>query len=320
VTVSSRWSLAAMSRWCTGAHRVEGVADGPERYAASLTAFIDGQTYDAVVPASDAALLACRAPVTSLLDKAVLAGAAAAVGLASPPATFFPSWADLVEHRDELAFPVVVKPCRSTSPARSFDRPDALAVAPSVEGSVLAQPLVTDDLSAVFGVMHHGALVAVGHQRYLRTWPVPCGTASAAVTVDADPGREEALAGLLVDHEGVFQAQFAGPYLIDLNVRVYGSMPLAAAAGCNLVGLACDLQAGRRPPPSSPVRAMTGVRYRWVEGDFRHVARGLRSRTLGFGQAAAALRPRRGTAHSVTVLRDPVPLVARVAGALAGRR
>ena len=150
---------------------------------------------------------------------------------------------------------------------------------------------------------------AVAHQRYLRTWPPDCGTASAAETVEPDLELEAAVLRLLDGFEGVFQAQLAGPYLLDLNPRVYGSLPLAVEAGANLPAVYCDLLRGVE---RDVVRARPGVFYRWIEGDLRHLFAGVRDGSLGLGAAVRALLPRRGAAHSTESLSDPLPAIARL--------
>jgi predicted ATP-grasp superfamily ATP-dependent carboligase len=320
VTTSGRWSLAASSRSCAGTRRSRGVADGVAAYGADLVALAAAEAWDAVVAASDAALVALDAPAARLLDKAVLAAAAEASGLRSPPTERLASWDELLDRADRLAYPVVVKPTRSTTPARAFDREADLRAAAEAMGELVVQPRIDEGLTAVAGVVHGGRLAAASHQRYVRTWPVPCGTASAAVTIEPDLDREERLVALLGDHDGVFQAQFAGPFLLDLNPRPYGSMALAGGAGVNLVALACDLGSGRRPVPGSTLRARPGVRYRWLEGDLRSVVADVRGGRQGPRSALRSLRPRPGTVHSVTMARDPRPLVARLGHALGSLR
>jgi predicted ATP-grasp superfamily ATP-dependent carboligase len=320
VTTSGRWSLAASSRSCAGTRRVRGVAAGGSAYGDDLVELVSVEPWDAVVAASDAALVALGAPAARLLDKAVLAAAAAASDLRSPPTERVASWDELLDGAGRLAYPVVVKPTRSTTPARAFDDEAALRAAAAAAGELVVQPRIDDGLTAVAGVVHGGRLVAASHQRYVRTWPVPCGTASAAITIEPDLDLEERLVALLADHDGVFQAQFAGPFLLDLNPRVYGSIALAGGAGVNLVALACDLASGRRPAPASTARARPGVRYRWLEGDLRSVVADLRGGRQGARSALRSLRPRPGTVHSVTTARDPRPLVARLGHAVGSLR
>jgi len=316
VTTSGRWSLAAASRSTTAAVRLP--AD-PDRYACALRAEARSGRYAAVVAASDLAVRSLGLPVARLLDKDVLAAEAGRAGLPSAPGQLYGSWAEVLDDAASLPFPVVVKPVRSTATAQAFRSAAELRCATARQGPVLVQRFIDEPMTAVCGLRHGGRLVAVAHQRYLRTWPVPCGTACAAVTAAPDPELEERLEHLLRGHDGVFQAQLAGGHLLDLNPRAYGSLPLAVAAGVNLVALDCELRTGGACWRGVR-RGRVGVRYRWIEGDVRHVARGLRAGAMGWTDAVRALRPHRGTAHSVLALADPGPGLARAAFVLARRR
>lgn len=315
VTVSGRWSLAGASRRCAARVRVPPATDA-NAYAEAVQAELDGGSFDAVLPASDAAVRALGWPVARLLDKVALDAAASAVGLRPVPSESYSGWSALRADVASLGFPVVVKPRRSIFPARAYAGPDDLDDGPPADGELLVQPLLDEPMRAVSGVRYGGRLVAVVHQRYLRTWPVPCGTSSAAETVDGDRGVEDRLVALLEGHDGIFQAQFAGPYLLDLNPRAYGSLALAVAAGANLAALHCEVMSGALDHPRTVLRGRPGVRYRWLEGDVRHVLHGVGHRQLRPSQAVQALRPHRGTAHSVTTLADPRPGIARLAHVL----
>ena len=120
----------------------------------------------------------------------------------------------------------------------------------------------------------------------------------------------------------LFQADVAGPYLIDLNPRSFASLSLAMAAGVNLVGIYCDLLRGEAV---APVRGRAGVFYRWLDADVRYALQGIRAGRLSIREAMAMLAPRHGTARGgPESMFDPVPLAARVAyvskQALTGRR
>jgi hypothetical protein len=315
VARSGRWSLAAASRGCARTFEVgpvedEGFADAVGRAAREVGAY-------AVFPSSDASLLALGAPVRHLLDKSRLVDAARNAGIPSPETLFFDTAEELIASADGLPYPVVLKLPISRVPARKVSEPSGLAGAGSVEGPFLVQPFVDSPVWAVAGVTWNGRLVAAVHQRYLRTWPLDCGTASAAVTVEPDRTVEDRLLVLLDGYDGIFQAQFTGEFLLDLNPRVYGSLPLAVAAGANLPALVCDLLRGDEVPS---VRARAGVGYRWIEGDLRALKGLVRSKKLGLGRAVRALGPRRGSAHSVASLRDPGPLLARLRYTMRGRR
>ena len=127
---------------------------------------------------------------------------------------------------------------------------------------------------------------------------------------------EERITRLLSGYSGIFQAQLAGSYLLDLNPRIYGSLPLAVAAGVNLPAIMCDLVKGL---PPTQVRAKPGSFYRWIEGDVRHALHSVRNGG-SLGKSLRALRPRRNTAHSTESLADPLPMVLRARHALSKDR
>jgi hypothetical protein len=314
VTVCGPSSIAAASKYCARTVKVPSVAEAG--YARAVRDEMASGGYLTVLPASDASLLALELPVEQWVDKASAAERAGAAGIPVPPTEVFASWQALRDAGDGLPYPFVLKPAISRFGTVRVGSPEELRGMPPHEGRLLVQPYLSDPLRAVAGVMWEGRLVAAVHQRYLRTWPADCGTASAAETVAADGDLEERLTVLLSGYQGIFQAQLAGPYLLDLNMRVYGSLPLAVAAGANLPAIYCDLLRGG---PVRPVRGRPGVFYRWIEGDLRNLAGRVRSRSISLGRALAELRPRRGAAHSTESLTDPGPLFLRVRYAL-GRR
>jgi predicted ATP-grasp superfamily ATP-dependent carboligase len=290
-------------------------AAGDPAYPVAIRQAMDAGSFLTVLPSSDVALLALDAPVRHLVDKEQLAGTARAAGFAVPPSATFGSGAELVAAAGSLAYPVVVKAATkgpgSLTAAYRADRPADIHGAANGDGPLVVQPFVFDPMWAVSGVVWNGRVVASVRQRYLRTWPSDCGTASAAVTVEADLALERRLPSLLAPYEGVFQVQFAGRFLIDVNPRIYGSLPLAVAAGANLPGLWCGLIAGD-VDVGTVRRGRPGVRYRWIEGDARNLVEAVRRRALAPSAAAKRLRPHPGTAHSTESLGDPGPMVARL--------
>lgn len=311
VASSAARSLAASSRHCRRVVAVPTV-DEPG-WAAAVRAEADRGAYLAVLPTSDAAVVALGAPGRHLVDKAALSALAAAAGMATVPTRSFADRAALVAAAPELDYPVVVKPAVKASRlarAAMATGPAGLRALPLDPGAaVVVQPFLDEPITAVAGVAWRGDLVAAAHQRYERIWPPDCGVASAAVTVDPDPAVEAVVTRLLDGYDGIFQAQFVGGRLVDVNPRVFGSLPLAVAAGANLVATWCDLLLGRAVPRH---RARPGVRYRWLEGDLRSIAHRVTSRPGGLRLAMAALAPRAGTAHSVESLGDPRPLLTRL--------
>jgi hypothetical protein len=82
-------------------------------------------------------------------------------------------------------------------------------------------------------------------------------------------------------------------------------MALARAAGASLGRIWCDWLLGRRPKTA---RARPGVRYRWEDGEVRHIGWQLQHGHLT--AALGPLVPHRGVRHAYFELADPLPLVA----------
>jgi predicted ATP-grasp superfamily ATP-dependent carboligase len=314
VTVSGTRSAAAVSRSCVGV--LHTPRPGSPGYRETVEKYVDARGA-AVVAASDAVLVALGRPGAELVDKAVLPERAVAAGLRVPPTHEFADGTALLAAANDLRYPVVVKAVVKTRPGDVAHRVDSAQELPAplatLSGPVVVQPFLEGTMRAVGGVIHDGRLLAVVHQRYVRIWPPRCGTASAAITTDPDLDLEARLPCLLAGHDGVFQVQLIGEQVIDVNPRVYGSLPLAVAAGANLPAIACRAEHGSTG--EGVVRGRPGVRYRWLEGDIRRVVHDVREGALPLREAARALRPHRGTAHSVESLRDPGPILIRLADA-----
>ena len=305
-TVSGPLSLVGASRSCSRRMPAPPVSD--PRFDDVLGRALEEERYACALPASDAALVKVEPDVRDLLDKRELATLAATAGIASPESIGFADLESLEAAAGRLPYPVVLKPLRSVWRPYRVGSAEELHAAPPPSGPLLVQPYLDGTMRAVGGVVWRGELVAAVHQRYLRTWPPEAGGASCAVSVEPDTGLEERLVRLLGGRDGIFMAQLVDDVLLDLNPRVYGSLPLAVAAGVNLPSIYCDLVRGGEV---TRARGRPGVFFRWGEGDLRHVASQVRARRMGVGAALRALRPRRGVAHPVESLRDPGPMLAR---------
>jgi hypothetical protein len=307
IAVSCGFSLAAASRYCL--RRIDIPHHEDPGYVPAIQEELTRLPYLTVLPASEVALLALGVSVPDLVDKAKVEELGRAVGIPSPPGRVFASGAQLLAAAQELDYPVIVKPAVHRYHASRVESPAGLAAAVIKDGAVMVQPYLNHGLHAVSGVLWRGRLVAAVHERWFRIWRFHSGVATAAETVAPDLELEDRLTRLMAGYEGYFHAQFAGPYLLDINLRVHTSHPLAVAAGVNLLGIYCDLLRGEDVPS---VRGRPGVFFRWIEGDVRHVAKAMRLGSMGTRQAFAALRPRRGTVHSTESLRDPGPMFSRL--------
>lgn len=309
VAVPGAASVVTASRHCARAIRIPSV--GHDGFRQAVESEIATGNYLTTLVTADAALLALGAPVEHLVHKTSLAESAEGAGLETPPAELFDSPAQLQAATARLRYPIVVKTVFSGAPVLRIDAAAELRGVGNRSGPLLVQPFLRERLRSVAGVVWRDRLVAVVHQLYLRTWPRQCGGACAAVTVDPVPRLEEGLAKLLQGFDGIFHAQFSGDYLLDLNPRPYGSLPLATRAGVNLPSLYCDLIRGTEAP-SAPLRATPGCMYRWIEGEVRHTVDALASHEMSLRQAAVAWRPRRKVSHGPDSITDPGPTLARL--------
>lgn len=305
VTIDRQLSLAACSRYCSE-YVITPNADDP-RFAESVRDAARLHDAAGILPASDAVLAVLGAPVQELINKTSLAKRAARVGFAVPATQRIESEESLRAWAEEFPYPIVLKPEVSQSPAVRLSTPREVFEF-RLNGPAVVQPYLEGPMEATAGMIRDGRLVAVVHQRYLRTWPMDCGTSCAAITVEGDTAREEKLLELFAEYEGIFQVQFRDGHLLDVNPRVYGSLPLAVAAGANLAALQADLLLGK-PAPQRLLRGRHGVRYRWIDGDLRHAASLVMSGRLR--SALSAVLPHRGTVHSIWSWRDPVPSLLR---------
>ena len=307
VVASHSGSLAAASRFATRVIAVESLSETAYGHEVRQIASDAGATV--IFATSDAALRALFPTTNTLMDKATLGERANAVGL-STPETREVAANDIDESFTPDVFPMIVKPRTKTPGGMAAIRVDTREeLRKALRDGGLVQPWIPDTTRALSGIVWGGVLVASVQQRYLRTFPARAGTASAAITEPVNTEWATALTALLVETNGIFQAQFVGSDLIDLNLRPYGSMPLALAAGLNLPDLVCRLSAGETV---EPVTGTVGVRYRWTDGDLRTLISDLRSGNRSVADTIKAIAPRQGTAHSITTLSDPRPGLVRL--------
>ncbi len=306
VTVSGNLSLAASSRYCT--RRVPVPIAEDSHYASAIRKEMLRGDYLTVLPLSDPAVLALDNAAARFLNKVETADLARSVGIPVAPARVFARSSELAAVAEQLDYPVVVKPSFKRYAAAKVTSADELRAALVDDGAVIMQPYLREQFHAVAGLVWQGTLKAAVHMRYLRLWPLPCGTVASAETTEPDLELEEQLSELLSGHSGIFHAEFAGGYLQDLNPRVHATLPLAVASGVNLVSIYCDLLRGEE---SRVLRGRPGMFFRWVEGDFRSILRQLRSGGLDVRCATRAMRPRPGAIHSYESLSDPGPMFAR---------
>jgi carbamoyl-phosphate synthase large subunit len=347
VAVNGPGTYARRSARCAGAVTVCDPAVDPDGYCRQLAEAARSLGAALLLPGTDRALVTLSGkerlfiPDTVLgmgraevvlraMDKAELGRIGAAIGLSVPPSVVVTE-EDLTA-TDDVAYPAIVKPmrpaainrARSSFSARRLechaDLLDAIGSDPGQQW--LVQPFITGELEATCGVAWQGGVVCAARQVADRIYPPDCGISAYARTVAPDPTLARSVGALIeeLDYSGIFQVQLlraAGRrYLIDLNLRPYGSLALTIAAGLNLPAIWADLLLGRRaarPALRIGARERTyrvGMRYRSEERDAGALVTALVHGD--WRRLLSGLVPHRGTVHAVFSVRDPLPLTSSV--------
>jgi predicted ATP-grasp superfamily ATP-dependent carboligase len=340
VAVTGPGTYCRWSRATAGTVTVPDPGAEPDGYAEALAAAARELELKAVLPGTDAALLALAgreekfprgaavgtcAPevVQRATDKSLLVDLAAEAGLDTPPTQLVTR--GQLDGSLEIGFPAIVKTWRSELRTSSgaagggtVRRVDSVAdlhrVVDSLPGDRwLVQPYLQGRLAAVSGVAWKGRVVCAAHQVARRIYPPDCGISAFAVTTPPDEALEAAVSRLiaLVGWSGLFQAQVLRSddhaSFIDLNPRMYGSLSLTVAAGLNLPAIWVERLRGSRPQLGA---YRIGARYRSEERDAGAIVTATLARR--WREAAGALVPRPGTTHAVFSLRDPLPLLTSI--------
>jgi FkbM family methyltransferase len=323
----------------------------PAGFATAIAEIAAGRGADVVLPGCDASLHALsdhrdrldgvvqhglpRPDVVSRsLDKLGLEEASCVAGLVPPESELCTDMSSAFGAVERLGLPVVVKPRfsviardgRLQQQGSGIARTNAelRAQVRRLGPQVLVQPQLVGATCSFGGVATSDGIIGACFARYRRTWPAAAGNASYAQTEPVPPRLIDTVQALLdaLGWRGVFELELiegedGGLRPIDFNPRIYGSVALAAAAGANLPSLWCEHLSGDRPTAEV---ATVGQRYRWEDGDVRHVGQFVRDGRPA--EAAGVLLPRRTTAHAYFRRDDPGPFLARLAalGGVAARR
>jgi predicted ATP-grasp superfamily ATP-dependent carboligase len=258
--------------------------------------------------------------VQRLRDKRALADLAASAGLVAPRTLAVGPAAELAARR--LPAPYVIKAARrggslneTLVAAQGADVGTLLADLPDDE-PLLAQELVEGPLTSLALVLaRDGTPVARFQQVAVRTWPARAGGSALARSVPPDELLVQRSAQLLAatGFWGLAQLQFmsgpAGPALIDVNTRFYGSLPLALGAGVNLPAAWHAVTLGQSVPPPGAYRV--GVAYRWLEAEVAAAFRG--------AWRGVARRPPKPRSGAMWAPDDPLPSLVLTTEAAAAR-
>jgi predicted ATP-grasp superfamily ATP-dependent carboligase len=230
------------------------------------------------------------------IDKHALMARASALGIDVPKSILIEDLAELAGLPDGFQYPVVLKARRS----RWFEGGrwqeggvrvvrDAAQLEDSARDSgfsagCLIQEFVPGNGEGLFFLADRGQVVARFAHRRLREKPPSGGVSVLSESVSPDPALLEASERLLAELEwhGVAMVEFrrsptGRAVLMEINPRLWGSLQLAIDAGVDFPRLMVDLYSGKQVD-TGPSR--TGVKLRWLLGDWDHLLIALRRREM----------------------------------------
>lgn len=268
-------------------------------------------------------------------DKQQTTKLAASLGIAVPKTITVASTEPSQDIVQSVPFPVVLKPraseeLSSSGTVRTAGRPRyasnprqfhaAYEDLQSRCSTILIQEFVAGEGTGYFALMHHGELRAeFAHRRIRDVYPTGSGSA-VRVSIAPDPViRNSSLAMLrALRWHGVAMVEFRkkdgeAPVFMEVNGRFWNSLPLACYAGVDFPALLARMAEVGDVPLSPGYR--TGVRCRWLLGDFRHVVEVWMGPPQGYPEPypgrlstlCAMLKPAPRTYHDLFQWSDPLP-------------
>ena len=336
-------------------------SERPDAVVEAILARVERDGIDLVVPITDELLLPLAeardrfAGLTTLAvpdpaglavthDKSATFALAERLGVPVPPTRVVEAGMDLAAAGAELGYPVVVKPVasREVLPDRTISShvvsyaadPAALAsrLAALPPGTrVLLQRWLPGDGIGVELLMDHGQPLAAFEHRRLREFPPTGGASSLRESVPLDEDLYEHAVRMLreLGWTGLAMVEFRRGrdgvgYLMEINGRVWGSLPLAVRAGIDFPGEVAELLMGGRSvtdgtgPDTAYRRGVRGRNLRleiaWIGSVLsgRRRQRGMPwpSRRKALGALASLLDPRIG--DDLMAWSDPTPGLAQL--------
>ncbi|MCU1304266.1 MAG: hypothetical protein JWQ87_4550 [Candidatus Sulfotelmatobacter sp.] len=350
---SSAWSKAGWSRSCESTFQYPSPQEDTAGFLARVAEVAGQKPGTLILPMTEATtlplsaqrdqifatgaklVLPSHANVLLAFNKEETVRLAASLGVPVPKTSIIRDAQQALETSRNTRFPAVLKPRNSveTGPdgaVRATGRPlyaknaeelmSAFLKMKNTCSHVLVQEFVEGEGTGYFALMRHGELRAeFAHRRIRDVHPTGSGSA-LRVSVEPDPQiRGYSLAILrALDWHGAAMVEFrqapgGSPIFMEVNGRLWNSLPLACYAGADFpVWLA---QLAERGDVDAVGQFKTGVLCRWLLGDCRHLAEVWRGAPPGYPKAypgrlstlLAVMTPVPGTFHDNFQWRDPLP-------------
>jgi predicted ATP-grasp superfamily ATP-dependent carboligase len=269
----------------------------PRVFVESLHANLSAHPVDLVIPVTDECIhplarerarfagltqlaIAHDEALAAVADKHATITLAQRLGVPVPETRLVTTLAEARRAAAELSFPLVVKPAVSRRYHAAEDRIEAGHVTfardlPELERrmetlvgkhDVLLQPYEDGVGVGVECLAHEGRILRAFQHRRLAEIPVSGGASAWRESVALDPVLFEHARKLIeaLRWSGLVMVEFKlgkRPWLLEINGRVWGSLPLACLAGVDFPGELAELycpSGAPRTPPDAPYRI--GVR------------------------------------------------------------
>ena len=351
VGADSAWSKAGWSRAASGRFRYPAPEESAGEFVAAIAKEAERHRATLVMPMTERSTLPLSRErdrlgearlvlpphdtVLRAFDKGCTTRLAASLGLEVPRTWALASSAAMRDRLDDISYPVVLKPrsseevepdgrVRATGGPLYARNPREFAAAWATITrrcrSVLVQEFVDGDGVGFFALMRHGEPRAeFAHRRLRDVRPTGSGSALRVSVRAQGLVREQGVALLrALSWHGVAMVEFrirpdGQPVFLEVNGRFWNSLALAIYSGVDFPVLLAEIAEYGDVRRQGSYR--TGVRSRWLLGDFRHMVavwRGAPPQFPGtfpgrWPTLAAMLRPVRGTLHDNFMLSDPLP-------------
>lgn len=240
--------------------------------------------------------------VSLLSDKAALVDLCRKLQIPCPESVCVESGIDALDRNIDFSYPVVLKPYKSrifsegkwvstsVKYAESISELEGLCKHDPVFSAYpfIIQEYIEGYGQGVFLLFNHGRPVASFCHKRLREKPPSGGVSVLCESVDMPPEMERMSIRLLqeVEWHGVAMVEFkvndtSGPYIMEINTRFWGSLQLAVDAGVDFPYMLYQIAVGEFPA-SMAKTYHSGVRLRWLLGDFDRLYLLLRSSKYSF--------------------------------------
>jgi predicted ATP-grasp superfamily ATP-dependent carboligase len=296
-------SLAQVSRYCAESVTYPDPVLNGDAFVDALLRTVRDRAIDIVIPVAEitTALIVghksafepdCRVPFPDVdafnraANKVEVITLAQELGIPTPWSVVLAKRGDVPATRDELRFPIVVKPHRSrvlvngrwcstsvTYATTAMELEAILDAKDTAEYPVLLQERIVGPGMGVFLCYDRGQPVAVFSHKRLREKPPSGGVSVLCESVPVLP-QAKAYATALLDRlkwRGVAMVEFKldhrdnTPKLMEINGRFWGSLQLAIDAGVDFPGMLLCIAMGE---PVAPVESYRiGAKSRWLLGD-----------------------------------------------------